>query len=482
LHAGCATPLTKASASGDIQRVKSLLDNGADINEEGTDYSGGHMPTRAPLMWALENKHFDIAKLLVERGADVNKHCCGYNYPVVLAACNGDTALINLMLEKGANVNQNEPWGGDLYLTPLTMAAACKNRPVIDFLLQKGTDLEEILTLCERNTSSWTLGGHYEACLATLKPIKDKQDRIAQQKEKEQGASKTNQIETYNTKEMKDLIKEVVKESALQKTDSKTASIQSDIDKPSFGPSKTIVRDNDLAVIIGIEGYQNVPKSDFSYNDAKLVKEYVKALGYKERNIDLLTDEKATLSGITKSIEAWLRNKAKADSRVFVYYSGHGAPEPSTGEAYLVPYDGDPNYLSITGYPINRLYDKLGKLQAKEVIIVLDACFSGAGGRSVLAKGTRPLVMVAKGPVMNKNMVVLTATQGMQISTSSPDKGHGLLTYYFLKAIKDGKGDLAEIYEQIKPQIEDEAKALNIQQSPSLSPSEELVKGKFHLR
>lgn len=172
----------------------------------------------------------------------------------------------------------------------------------------------------------------------------------------------------------------------------------------------------------------------------------------------------------------------KTDSRVFIYYSGHGAPDPATGEASLVPYDGDPNYLSVTGYPINRLYDKLGKLQAKEVVIVLDACFSGAGGRSVLAKGTRPLVMVAEGAIMHQNMAVLTATQGTQISTSSPEKGHGLLTYYFVKAIKDGKSDIAEIYEQIKPQIEDEAKALNVQQSPSISPDVAKLKGRFGLR
>jgi len=170
------------------------------------------------------------------------------------------------------------------------------------------------------------------------------------------------------------------------------------------------------------------------------------------------------------------------DTEGVVYYSGHGAPDPATGEANLVPYDGDPNYLSVTGYPINRLYDKLGKLQVKEVIIVLDACFSGSGGRSVFAKGTRPLVIVAEGAILHQNMAVLTATQGSQISTSSPEKGHGLLTYYFLKAIKDGKSDVADIYEQIKPQIEDEAKTLNVQQSPSLRSGAEMTKGKFAMR
>jgi hypothetical protein len=39
-----------------------------------------------------------------------------------------------------------------------------------------------------------------------------------------------------------------------------------------------------------------------------------------------------------------------------------------------------------------------------------------------------------------------------------------------------------EIYEYIKPLVEDEAKTLNVQQSPSLSPDVEKLKGRFGLR
>jgi hypothetical protein len=46
-------------------------------------------------------------------------------------------------------------------------------------------------------------------------------------------------------------------------------------------------------------------------------------------------------------------------------------------------------------------------------------------------------------------MALPTAAQRTQISASSPEKGPGLLTWYFLKAIKDGKGDSADIYEQL---------------------------------
>ena len=248
---------------------------------------------------------------------------------------------------------------------------------------------------------------------------------------------------------------------------------------PEFNASP---RENDLAVVIGIENYKGLPKADFSRSDAGLMLDYLKALGFQRRNIEFVSNEDATKSGIEKVIEAWLPNRVKKDSRVIIYYSGHGAPEPKTGEAYLVPYDGDPNYLEVTGYSLKRLYDKLGKLQAAEVVVLLDSCFSGAGGRSVLAKGARPLVMMADTSVLSSNMAILSATQGSQISTSSPEKGHGVFTYYFLKAIKDGKKTIADIYEYIKPMVEDEAKMLNVQQSPSISPDVEKLKGRFGLR
>jgi len=262
----------------------------------------------------------------------------------------------------------------------------------------------------------------------------------------------------------------------------KTESVNTDLDKPVFGPREIIMDASDLAVVIGIEKYQSLPKSDYSKNDAGIVKNYITALGFQERNIEFITDERATKSSIAKSIEAWLPNRVKKDSRVFIYYSGHGAPNPSTGEAFIVPYDGDPNYLDVTGYALKRLYEKLGRLQASEVIVVLDSCFSGAGGRSVLAKGARPLVMTSQSAVLPQNMVVLSATQGSQISTSSQEKGHGIFTYYFLKALKNGKKSVAEIYEHIKPYVEDDAKSINVQQSPSINPDLDRLRGRFLLR
>ncbi|MBI5211473.1 MAG: caspase family protein [Elusimicrobia bacterium] len=249
---------------------------------------------------------------------------------------------------------------------------------------------------------------------------------------------------------------------------------------PALTAEQKAFGDNDAAVVIGIERYPDLPPSEFSGSDAQLVAKYLLALGIRQANLQLLTDAKASYGGIRKTIESWLPGRIKKGSRVFVYYSGHGAPDPASGDAYMVPSDGDPNYLSDTGYPLKRLYEKLGNLPASEVMVVLDSCYSGAGFRSLLAKGARPLVTMAAPANLAPSLAVLTATKAGQISTSSPERRHGLMTYHFLKALSDGKRSLAEAFAYVRPAVEDEAKALNAEQTPELTPSP--AEGRFLLR
>jgi len=241
--------------------------------------------------------------------------------------------------------------------------------------------------------------------------------------------------------------------------------------KPSFSA-------NDFALIIGIEKYRSAPPTQFAVSDAKLVREYFRAMGMPERNIEFLTDERATYSDIRKVLETKLPNTVKPDSRVMVYYAGHGAPNPTDGTAHIIPYDGDPSYLRDTAYPLERMYEKLSELPAKEVLVVMDACFSGAGGRSVLPPGTRSLVARPKIQPQNR-IIVLASTQDNQITTTLPEQRHGLFTYFFLRALQEKKKDIVDIYHYLKPQVEDEAKRQNVDQSPTITPSADKLKGRF---
>jgi uncharacterized caspase-like protein len=253
--------------------------------------------------------------------------------------------------------------------------------------------------------------------------------------------------------------------------------VKSDVDE--LPAVKAKANKDAYAIVIGIENYrQKLPKADFATHDAQTVTEYLtKVLGYPEENVITLLNERALKSDFTKYFEKWLGNNVDAGSTVFVYYSGHGAPDLKSGSAYLVPYDGDPAFIDQTGYSLGKMYDALGKLPAEKIIVALDSCFSGAGGRSVIAKGARPLVMnLQNNLVLSKSMTVLSASSGDQSSSTYDEKGHGLFTYFMLKGIKnedvarqDGSIDLNDLFSYIKPQVERIArKQYNNEQTPQL--------------
>ncbi len=257
----------------------------------------------------------------------------------------------------------------------------------------------------------------------------------------------------------------------------KAPAVSSDVDK--VPAAKTAERKNAYAVVVGIEQYrQKLPKADYAVHDAEVMSEYfTKVLGIPEENVAVLVDTHAARTDLEKYVEKWLPNRVEKGDSVFVYFSGHGAPNPKTGEAYMVPYDGDPSYIDTTGYPLKRMYEQLDKLPAKEVVVMLDSCFSGAGGRSVIAKGMRPMGLSVETPVLAKGKtVVLAASSGDQVSSTYDAKGHGLFTYFVLKGLqgeadqnKDGTVDLREVFDYIRPQVERVARReYNNEQTPQL--------------
>ncbi len=253
----------------------------------------------------------------------------------------------------------------------------------------------------------------------------------------------------------------------------------SDIDIPGY---RTAERPDNFAVVIGIDDYQTLPNARFAERDAQTMRDHLIAMGYPKRHVVLLKGDNATRTGIQKYMEEWLPRNVKPTSTVFFYYSGHGAPEIESGKAYLVPWNGDASFLKSTAYPVEKLYASLNQLKAKQIIVALDACFSGAGGRSVLAKDARPLVtQVDQGYSKKGRIALFTAASGSEITTTIPDEGHGIFTYYFIKGLQgDAKNDAGEVtakslHKFLKPKVQDEARLQNREQTPTLHTSSDLV-------
>ena len=135
-------------------------------------------------------------------------------------------------------------------------------------------------------------------------------------------------------------------------------------------------------------------------------------------------------------------------SDIFVFYSGHGAPDPQAERAYLMPVDADANRLSLTGFSVDVLYQNLAAMGARHVTVVLDACFSGAsGGGQMLITSASPIGIRVNDPAGQfaaGGATIIAAAEGQQLANWYPEQRHGLLTYFFLKGLQgsaDGNGD-----------------------------------------
>lgn len=235
------------------------------------------------------------------------------------------------------------------------------------------------------------------------------------------------------------------------------------------------------ALIVGIEKYRDVTAAGGARGDAERFAELARVtLGVPEDNIKVLLDDRASRTDISKQIR-WLQANVATGGRVYFYFSGHGAPDPTSGVSYIVPFDGDPQYLKDTAIPMTEVLGDLEKTKAKDVLALADSCFSGAGGRSVLAPGTRPLVRV-EPPKQSARVALLSASSGAEISGPAADGSGGLFSKYVFDAIASGSGDingdgqisLKELADWIGPRVQREAKRANREQTPHLTLGKKL--------
>lgn len=205
-----------------------------------------------------------------------------------------------------------------------------------------------------------------------------------------------------------------------------------------------------IAVVIGNRDYveKDIPSVEFAINDAESVKKYlVNVFGYREGNIiyepNASKAKFESIFGTKDNHKGKLYNYLKNEkSDIFIYYSGHGAPDPNSKKGYFVPVDADPQGINMTGYPLQQLYDNVAKTandkKTSNVFIVVDACFSGSTEKGMLLKNMSPISITIENPLLKiPNAVVITSSDANEISSWYPEKGHSMFTYFFLKSIRD---------------------------------------------
>lgn len=172
--------LFNAVTAGDLSAVQSLLKSGANVNTRyhasDTDMNTQAKDSWTPLMFAIEARHTEIAELLLKERVDVNaKGKYSNSTALILAAANGNYPLIELLIQKKANIR--DKYAGDAMnaaienghyeavrtmlklgikhnllgsdgRSPLNAAVQKEQKEILKLLLQSGADPN----LCDRST------------------------------------------------------------------------------------------------------------------------------------------------------------------------------------------------------------------------------------------------------------------------------------------------------------------------------------------
>lgn len=125
------TPLIKAAAYGRTEIVKLLLEKGADVNKHN---EGGE----TPLHYAARHGHVKVMEILLDHGADPTKKGTGCGTPMQWAGRGGQIGSIKVLTRYGVSVNQPGTEG----ITALHEAVIHDHPDTVRFLLANGAEVD----------------------------------------------------------------------------------------------------------------------------------------------------------------------------------------------------------------------------------------------------------------------------------------------------------------------------------------------------
>jgi hypothetical protein len=184
------------------------------------------------------------------------------------------------------------------------------------------------------------------------------------------------------------------------------------------------------ALIVGIDFYENQPKLKGCVSDAQNVwRVLCRDEPGSVKNFDCIVkvakdkDTSITCSALRKSIEDLFNYNGEA---VLLYFAGHGHID--AGDSYLIPSD---SHTGNDGLSLNFVLNLAHKSKARNKIIVLDSCFSGAAAADVLKPDTS---------LISDGMTILTASTAEQYASETGTGG--LFTHLFVDALEGAASDL----------------------------------------
>jgi ankyrin repeat protein len=149
--------IADAAMRGDMDAVRALLDESADVNAAQGDGA-------TAMHWAAYRGDVDLARLLIEAGADPSAANRNGSTPLWLASTNGDAGMIGVLLDAGADSNEQLPLGR----SPLMLVARTGNGEAVAALIEAGADINARETARGTTPLMWAADQGHTAVVALL--------------------------------------------------------------------------------------------------------------------------------------------------------------------------------------------------------------------------------------------------------------------------------------------------------------------------
>lgn len=277
---------------------------------------------------------------------------------------------------------------------------------------------------------------------------------------------------------------------------------------------------NRYALVVGVgEFMSNIPRLHFAVQDANTFYQFLidpRRGGFPRSNVTFLTNQNATRNNISAALDR-LKRMAGPDDLVAVYMSSHGTPPEKFGGVFIVTYDTEikpREKVWHTSISESILRDFIENLQAKRLVMILDACYSNGayskvpgflppGGKSLGASdnegyglspqygrrllGAKDIVLddepsraQASGRSKSFNgqdgwgRVLIGASGAGEQSWESDQLNNSIFTYYFLEGLNRNNGAVKNAFYYAKPRVAQrvkQEKGADIDQNPQVISS-----------
>ena len=233
----------------------------------------------------------------------------------------------------------------------------------------------------------------------------------------------------------------------------------------SFSNIVSAAAEKRVALVIGNDAYQGVPKLEKAANDARAVGKELGKVGFEVMSYTNL-DRRAMNQAISQFID-----KISGGGVGVLFFAGHGVQ--LDGRNFLLPVDikvDKPNDLDDEAIDMLKVTERLTDAKAKLSLLIIDACrdnpFPKKSGRSI--GGTRGLSMPQ---TPSGTMVVYSAGVNQQAldKLSDGDKSpNGLFTREFLPAITMPGVRIDDAVKKVRSAVIQKAKGVGHDQNPAI--------------